>query len=118
MSISAMPSAPKADEIAARLPNVSRAHASTCCGLQLSAVECNSAILFFTSMFLPFALFTSIVFMPSPPHLLPSCQREKERFRTTLRKTICLVERIQPARIPRLSQQDRLPAPPPRHQHA
>src|SRR5258708_36482233 len=43
-----MPSAPNADEIATSLPKVSNAHDSTCCGLQLSAVNCTSAILSFT----------------------------------------------------------------------
>src|SRR5437660_2065904 len=43
-----MPSAPNADEIATSLPKVSNAHDSTCCGFQLSAVNCTSAILSFT----------------------------------------------------------------------
>src|SRR5258706_12169847 len=43
-----MPSAPNADEIATSLPKVSNAHDSTCCGVQLSAVNCSSAILSFT----------------------------------------------------------------------
>src|SRR5271169_637186 len=70
MSISTMPSAPNAEEIATSLPNVSNAQASTCCGLQLSAVNCSSAILFF---------------MPSAPHLAEAAPA-RETFRKVRRK--------------------------------
>src|SRR2546421_2679847 len=50
MSITVMPSAPKAEETATEFPNVSKAHCKTCLGLQPSAVNCAAVIQSFTRL--------------------------------------------------------------------